>query len=233
MISSRLITANPHDLLEIESSKSILHLDTAPSWVKQSLDAAPYVVVRRQPCFEETIAIGVRGTCRNERWASFVRPEHIKKVIPPFQLRIGKAITIKRFEAVPALQHLGALEEAWSELEQKWGPGGSVGFELASGYPAANHASDLDIILFAPTPFDHEFAQALSSSIEQISKTIDVLVEAPDCAFSLSEYAGSKSVQILLRGIDGPRMGADPWQANAVGAPVQDDRLLEVAETPA
>jgi hypothetical protein len=31
-----------------------------------------------------------------------------------------------------------------------WGPGGSVGYELASGIPAVRADSDLDFILFAP-----------------------------------------------------------------------------------
>jgi phosphoribosyl-dephospho-CoA transferase len=221
--------ANPHDLLEIESPQSIEHLDAAPSWVQRSLAVAPFVVVRRAARSQDLIAVGVRGNSRSERWPGFVRPDRVKAVLSPFELR-RKAINRARLDAVAALRHLQALEEKWHNLDYKWGPGGSVGFELASGYPSATPSSDLDIVLFAPKAFDHEQALLWLSVVQEIAASIDVIVEAPECAFLLGEYAASSGTAILLRCLDGPRLGYDPWRMELAGAVAQTTILVENAE---
>jgi phosphoribosyl-dephospho-CoA transferase len=203
--------AKPHDLLQLESPESIHDLESAPEWVYESLSACPYVVVRRQPPSENGIAIGVRGKTRDQRWPCFVSPDRVRSTVSPFELRAGTSIKPERLEAIPALRHLLALEEKWCNLDFKWGPGGSVGFELASAYPAATPLSDLDIVLFAPIPFDYEYASSLLLSVRQIAACIDVLVETPECAFSLAEFANSQNHPLLLRCLDGPRMEVNPW----------------------
>jgi phosphoribosyl-dephospho-CoA transferase len=219
-----------HDLLELESPKSIHDLDGAPAWVYKSLSACPYVVVRRKPKTENGIAIGVRGESRDQRWPGFVNPDRVKTIVSPSELRAGTTIKPERLEAIPALRHLLALKKKWCSLNLKWGPGGSVGFELASAYPAATILSDLDIILFAPTPFDHDYASYLLSSVREIAACIDVLVETPECGFSLAEYADSQGHPLLLRCLDKPRMAVDPW---CIEHPTRlGDSLLAELETP-
>jgi phosphoribosyl-dephospho-CoA transferase len=214
--SHLFIHAKPHDLLELDSPQSIANLDCAPAWVRESLEATSYVVVRRQAQSETEVAIGVRGPSRHQRWPSFVNPNKIKSVVSPFQLHGGNQLTSERAQAIPALRHLLALERKWRDLDLKWGPGGSVGFELATGNPAATDSSDLDIVLFAPVSFDHEFARILMLSVSDIAKTIDVLVETPESAFLLSEYAANPSAPILLRCADKARLGINPWRTDCM-----------------
>jgi phosphoribosyl-dephospho-CoA transferase len=232
MVRSNLPSAfaKPHDLLELESPESIQDLEEAPAWVYESLSACPYVVVRRKPSSENGIAIGVRGESRNQRWPGIVSPDRIKAIVSPFELRVGATIKPERLEVIPALRHLLALEKEWCSLDLKWGPGGSVGFELASAYPAATPLSDLDIVLFAPNCFDHDYARSLLLSVRQIAACIDVLVETPESAFSLDEYARSQGHPLLLRCLDMPRMAVDPWRVE--NAPRMRDSSLAESEMP-
>ena len=220
--------AKPHDLLELKSPDCVHDFVKAPAWVQESLSACAYVVVRRQPASENGIAIGVRGPSRNQRWAGFVRAERVKSKVSPFELRAGTTIKPERLESIPALRHLLALEKEWCHLELKWGPGGSVGFELAAAQEAATPLSDLDIIITAPISFDCNYARFLMSSVRQIAACIDVIVEAPACAFSLEEYANSQGCPILLRCMDNPRMAADPWSIANSATP--GEKLLENSE---
>ena len=211
-----------HDLLELNSPDSVLGLDGAPTWVHESLAECPYVVVRRQPPSEGGIAIGVRGKARNQRWAGMVSPDQVMRKVSPYDLRTDATIKTERLSAIPALQHLVAIENRWRDLHLKWGPGGSVGFELASSYLTATASSDLDIVLFAPTRFDYDYARSLLLTVQQIAPSIDVLVETPQCGFSLTEYADSQGLPILLRCPDKPRMASDPW-GNESARHLRDD----------
>jgi phosphoribosyl-dephospho-CoA transferase len=204
--------ANPHDLLELSSSHYVENLASSPEWVRKSLSDCSFVVVRRKPAPPKQVAIGVRGATRNKRWAGTVDSDGIRAVIRPFEIRTTQHKNKLRTDALPAFRYLKRLESLWSSLEFQWGPGGSVGFELATGCPAANESSDLDIILFAPRSFSHEYAKELFLSVCDISpNSIDVLVEAPDCAFSLREYAHAEANSFLLRTYDEPVLGKDPW----------------------
>lgn len=224
---------NPHDLLKIGTLECIEHLVKAPSWVEKSLTAAPFLVVRRASPVDGAIAIGVRGNSRDERWPGYVRPEGIKAILSPFELCSGTSISPGRLEAISALRNLTVLEKKWCSVAFKWGPGGSVGFELASGYPMATPQSDLDIVIFAPESFDHEYARELLWSVQQISMAIDVTVEAPECAFKLKEYVAGNGALVLLRFAGGPRLGADPWQVELAADSSKRDGLPEKVEASA
>jgi len=193
---------------------SLHNIATAPPWVKQSILAAPYVVVRREQGpsapLADNIAIGVRGEGREMRWADTISPNCVAAVIPPVHLRLTSKVRAERVQKIPALGHLLRLQQKWRADERAWGPGGSVGFELASGRQTATVTSDLDIIVFAPEPFDKPYAANLLQSAQEISPQIDILIETPGFAFSLAEYATSKNTSILLRGPEGPYMG-EPW----------------------
>ena len=206
------LIATHHDLLELTSARAVREIASAPAWVEQSLSACCYAVVRRKQTSSNDIAIGIRGKERNERWASSVNVNDIKTVISPFEIRTkGRMKQHGRATTIPALQNLQKLETIWSELEFRWGPGGSVGFELATGFPAATQTSDLDIVLFAPQRFSQARAQELLLTVRKIGDAIDVLVEAPECAFSLTEYASAEGQSIMLRSYGEPSVGSDPW----------------------
>jgi phosphoribosyl-dephospho-CoA transferase len=228
--SSLFTFVRPHDLLKIELPEGIYNLAAAPSWAQESLAITPYVVVRRYVHSQNAIAIGVRGDSRNKRWPGIVNPDHVKAVVSPFELRTDKIVKPERFDAIPALWQLQALEEEWRSLALRWGPGGSVGYELATGYPTATPKSDLDIVISAPIPFDYEYARVLISSVRQISLSIDVLVETPECGFLLADYASSKGGAILLRHVDKPCLGINPWFLESEQITLLNERLSGQSE---
>ena len=92
-----------------------------------------------------------------------------------------------------------------------WGPGGSVGYELASGIPSVRADSDLDVILFAPGKLEITEAQDLWRMINSAPGKVDALVETPFCGFSLKEFVTTLPRKILLRTSDGGILGSNPW----------------------
>jgi phosphoribosyl-dephospho-CoA transferase len=218
--------ACPHDLLELKSVESVHGIACAPEWVKKSLLTCCYAVARRARLSGNDIAIGVRGAERNERWAGSISSDDIKMVTRPFEIRTTNRMKPGREIAVPALRNLKSLENQWSGLELGWGPGGSVGFELVTGFPTATHSSDLDIVLFAPHHFSQDFANQLLLSAREIGNAIDVLVEAPECAFSLAEYATSGNGSIMLRSFAEPILGTDPWSFSLAQSARQSPQAL-------
>jgi phosphoribosyl-dephospho-CoA transferase len=100
----------------------------------------------------------------------------------------------------------------------RWGPGGSVGFELASGVPAATPNSDLDIVLDAAASMARADAAALHAALSALAVRIDVLLETPNGAVALAEYASSAGA-ILLRSPQGARLARDPWRTDLEAGP--------------
>jgi phosphoribosyl-dephospho-CoA transferase len=110
-------------------------------------------------------------------------------------------------DRMPALRALGLLKERWGRC--KWGPGGSVGFELATGEPVVKPASDLDAVIYASEPIDMSEARVLLCATRGLPAAVDVRVETPRVGFSLAEYV--KGTKLLLRTAQGAILGTDPW----------------------
>jgi phosphoribosyl-dephospho-CoA transferase len=201
-----------HDLLEIDAARLLRGRASVPEWVVESLREAPFVVVRRGVAsLERGIAIGVRGARRNERWAGECDPSVVRKVVTPQALLSRNGPAMARAAAIPALRSLPLLAKRWSELRFPWGPGGSVGFELATGRHVASPHSDLDVVIYAGAPMTPVEARALCNRAEGLPAAVDIRVETPICGFSLAEYANRAPAPILLRLASGTVLGADPW----------------------
>ena len=202
-----------HDLLEIDAQAFIEASPSAPGWVVESLHAAPFVVVRRAPQVPGLVAVGVRGEARNQRWAGACVPSWIRSVLTPVELmsRVRSALT--RAPTIPALRSLALLagNPTWSSLPHTWGPGGGVGFELASGRPTASLQSDLDLVIYANARLSAEEARRLQAATQSLPSAVDVRVETPVCGFSLTEYASQAPAPILLRTTSGVMLASDPW----------------------
>jgi phosphoribosyl-dephospho-CoA transferase len=93
----------------------------------------------------------------------------------------------------------------------RWGPGGSVGFELASGVPSTTRDSDLDLVLSADEQLARTDATRLHADLSTLPVRIDLLLETPNGAVALAEYAQGSAM--LLRSAQGPRLVRDPWSA--------------------
>jgi phosphoribosyl-dephospho-CoA transferase len=227
--------ARIHDLLEIDAERFLEAHSSAPGWVAESLRRAPFVVVRRGPSpAGQGIAIGVRGVQRSERWAGACYPDLVKRILTPPML-LSRLITptrpdpasrpasttspdpathpnlATRAAAIPAIRALALLAERWQDFNSPWGPGGSVGFELATGHHVAKSQSDLDVVIYAGSRMTQDEARALCESAQGLPAAVDIRVETPICGFSLTEYANRAPLPILLRSAYATVLGADPW----------------------
>lgn len=172
-----------------------------PGWVTVSLTNAPYVVVRRARAPEGFVAVGVRGSKRNERFAAFLPIEHIGEQITPEQLADERGWHERSKEIFHRLEQVSDLLKKYP---YPWGPTGSVGFELASGKETVTKNSDIDIVIRSPAGLTIEIAKEMKQELERIPVRLDVQVETVDGAFLLSEYIMSEGKAILFRTMDGP-----------------------------
>jgi phosphoribosyl-dephospho-CoA transferase len=199
--------ARVHDLLEVDAPRFLREWPAAPEWAAESLRRVPFVVVRRGVTTEREIGIGIRGARRNERWAASCHPSLIKQILTPREL-LGREIPAPRADGIAALRALVLLKERW---RHEWGPGGSVGFELATGEPVTRPDSDLDAVIYAARPMDASEARSLLDAARGLPAAVDIRVETPRAGFSLAEYVSRQGASLLLRTPAGTVLGTDPW----------------------
>lgn len=201
----------PHDLLHLDADE-VDHLTrTAPRWVKEALAAAPYVVVRRENAPPGKLAVGVRGSSRAERFASFLDAREGRVGITPESLaKAGAWRKAPHRERVPVLEALERVDAYLSASGWAWGPCGSVGFELATGRPAATAASDLDIVVRCAQRLGRRYAGEMMGALDRCGSGIDVILETPGGGVSLRDLAFSPG-EVLLRTSCGAKLVADPW----------------------
>jgi phosphoribosyl-dephospho-CoA transferase len=215
LMSMRSPIPYTHDLLLVKSMTIEEACIAEPAWVRPAVAKYPWAVVRRAVSPKNRIAVGVRGQERQQRWGGFVRKDQIVKAIAPWHLRSGLANTVRL--SLPAMQSLCFLEIELASLSNDWGPGGSVGYELASRAPVVTQGSDLDLVVSAPDRFDRDFAQHLWKKIALAPAKVDVRIETLWCGFSLEEYVRGNSEKLLVRTSTGPRLTTDPWTQRVGG----------------
>ncbi|WP_406694285.1 malonate decarboxylase holo-ACP synthase [Singulisphaera sp. Ch08] len=218
--------ARPHDLLRVREPAVVTAEGPTPSWVEPALRRTPWVVVRRGRIQAGQIPVGVRGPARSQRFPAWLAvadvterrsPEDLwdsveNRPTPGLAYAPGRA----RTEAVPALAALARVAPLLASRGYCWGPGGSVGFELATAGPTASASSDLDVILRQSCRLEPDEARSLQAALVAAAAParIDVLLETPRGGVSLTDLAAAPR-QILMRTADGPRLVADPWTTDA------------------
>ncbi len=207
----------PHYLLELASialrDEDGELLASPPDWVQESLHATPFVVVRRGTSANGTIPVGVRGSSRERRFAAFISGDTTRRVVTPSDL-------MDEFQRVPptgttvngAFESLAILAEQWRGMNLIWGPGGSAGFELATGAFGFSNYGDLDIVIYADEKVAIDELSALHLDLPAFDTKIDIQIETPHCGFSLAEYLRDYPREILLKTPYGPVLGTDPWR---------------------
>jgi phosphoribosyl-dephospho-CoA transferase len=221
-----LSTILPHDLIKMDAAQVILGDDKgnqcAAPWVVQALWETSMVVVRRAIRTRDLIPVGIRGPERSQRWAAWCPANAIRQIVTPADL-LERLETSKGLDSSPAWRALRLLAVDWQWLTHSWGPGGSVGFELATGKRTTTLRSDLDIVIYANDQLSRSIAQRLLVRARGLDVPVDIRVETPLCGFSLAEYAGSSGKSILLRTCAGPVLGDDPWSRDAcsISAPTE------------
>jgi phosphoribosyl-dephospho-CoA transferase len=198
-----------HDLILLRTESAVISTQGDPACPYLNPNQRPWVVVRRDRISGGLIPVGVRGSQRHERFAGFTTLGEVMEARRPDQLRVQLAED--SCQALQAFRTLSYLESHLVGLDITWGPGGSVGYELASGIPAVRADSDLDFVLFAPRKLEITEAQDLWRMISSAPGKVDALVETPFCGFSLEEFVTTSSHKILLRTSDGRILGSDPW----------------------
>jgi phosphoribosyl-dephospho-CoA transferase len=199
-----------HDLLEIAPERFLSLQASAPAWAAEVLQRVPFLVVRRGQASGHTVPVGVRGTERNQRWAAECNLALVKSITTPPQL-LNRNVPMSRADSVPAFGSLLLLKDRWTDFACSWGPGGSVGFELATGSHVAKPESDLDIVIYADEPITTDKAKSLCVLASDLPTAVDIRVETPTCGFSLKEYASHGPAPILLRTRFGVRLGSVSW----------------------
>lgn len=195
-----------HDLLRLRDPIDLVCRVSPPAWLREALRRAPWVVVRRAPFENGLIPVGVRGKDRSERFAAFADPESVVQRTRPEDLASCQTWRLaSRREEIPALRALPQIKVALQTLGLNWGPVGSVGFEFATGFPAANSASDLDLIVRMNDLPVSRVADKLVAVMKDAEVRVDVLVETTAGAIALVEYARGDS-SLLLRTVNGPRL---------------------------
>jgi phosphoribosyl-dephospho-CoA transferase len=202
-------TLHVHDLILLRTASAIVSTHEHPACPYLTPNGRPWVVIRRGRISEGLIPVGVRGMQRHERCAGFTRLGEVMETRRPDQLRLLLAEESRH--GLQAFRTLSYLESRLAGLDMIWGPGGSVGYELASGIPAVRVDSDLDFILFAPGKLELTEARDLWRLVSSAPGKVDALVEAPCCGFSLLEFVTTSPRKIPLRTCDGRILGSNPW----------------------
>ena len=117
----------------------------------------------------------------------------------------------RRNPALTVLDEVAAIFTAHGH-DGRWGPVGSVGFELATAVPSTTPSSDLDLVLQADEALTRSDAVRLHTELSRLPVRMDVLVETPLGAVALADYAAAPAAT-LLRTAHGPRLVCDPWTA--------------------
>ena len=213
---SALSVPTVHSLLRLSSADALEWESERPDWASESLPRTPLVVMRRRPPRPEAFPVGIRGAARSQRAAAWIPVGAVQECITPQMLVAQHAWRQRRdfaiMPAVAALEDVAAIFDGHG-LAGRWGPGGSVGFELASGVASTTPTSDLDIVLVAAASMARADAARLHRELSALTVKIDVLLETPNGAVALAEYAKSVDA-ILVRSPQGPRLARDPWRAH-------------------
>ena len=209
-----------HALLRVTDLDAPVFEARRPRWARAALRLAPWVVVRRAAPRVGLWSVGVRGGARPLRCAAWLPHGAIQECITP-QMLAAKRVW-RQHPSATATPAIAVLDEAAVILVAHgfaglWGPGGSVGFELASGVRSTTPGSDLDLVLRVDEPMTRTAATRLHAELSRLPVRVDLLLETPHGAAVLAEYATSEELT-LLRSARGPRLVRDPWSAD--GAPV-------------
>jgi phosphoribosyl-dephospho-CoA transferase len=202
-----------HALLRIAEPRALA--GAIPAWAERALARAPWVVVRRARSRDGLIPVGVRGGTRAERLAAWLHPRAVLECLTPPQLAARAAR--QGGARVPALAALDEVGTLMHRQLLEWGLCGSVGFELASGIATATADSDLDVAAETRVPLPRTAAAELHAALALLPVRVDVLLEGPQGAVALEEYAAGRA-PYLLRTADGPRLVHDPWGGAAAAA---------------
>jgi phosphoribosyl-dephospho-CoA transferase len=176
-------------------------------------DAGAWVVVRRATGRTGWIPVGIRGAHRSCRFPALVPAKAIVSAVPPIRVPRIPAPHRARLPAFRALHEFGHIADTVLP-SHRWGPGGSVGFELVTGRAAVTTSSDLDVLLLAEHPLDRAAARQALEAAARLPARVDLHVLTPRGGFALAEWVREPTgAPIVLRTNHGPQLATDIWPA--------------------
>ncbi|KHL92957.1 phosphoribosyl-dephospho-CoA transferase [Paenibacillus sp. IHB B 3415] len=201
-----------HDLIEI-TDLSWLSMDENQEWTAASLRRIPFVVVRRAEQLQDGgIPVGIRGAERNQRAAARLAPQGIRRSITPYEVareRLWTTLPAERQE-LPVLRIMDKAAELLKEWH--WGPAGSAGFEMVTGYPSLKETSDLDLVIGSSGMIGRRQAEILLRELDKLGPRIDIQWEIEEGAYILRELVNGLTDSVVLRTIHGSRLVRNPWR---------------------
>jgi phosphoribosyl-dephospho-CoA transferase len=210
--------APTHDLIRLREPLVLAESAPVPSWVEPVLRRIPWVVVRRGVVRNGMVPVGVRGLTRSQRFAALVAVDDIAERLSPEDLTDSRyAMELKHKDATPALDALARVAPLLARLGRRWGPGGGVGFEIATGERTITPLSDLDLILRQDRRLEPQEARTLLDALTAAAAPvrIDVILETPAGGVTLADLA-ARPGQVLVRSWNGVHLADDPWIADPV-----------------
>ena len=195
---------NPHDLIRIKKEEDLLADLPLPAWVSESLNLAPFVVVRRSHSPDGKIPVGVRGRERGQRFPAWLPEKKAVAVITPYKLMVSANSTRINDPGAPAaIRSLRRITSLLQSTGYRWGPTGSVGFELAANTTTVKEDSDLDILIDLPEFVPILWATRLMEDLQRRTLVrMDVQLNTPQGSLALADYIGAEKV--LVKGNSGP-----------------------------
>lgn len=169
-----------------------------PDWAKESIRSTPYMVMRRAKSGNGLVPVGIRGPQRGQRMAYWLPEKLIEEVITPFDLTDpGNWKAVYGTTVPETVRTLLQISTLMHDTGYRWGPTGSTGFELATGFPTIKESSDLDLVIEVPQILNVKTAKLLLDRIGDISTVrLDVQVNTAAGGFSLAEYTRSSTVLV-------------------------------------
>jgi phosphoribosyl-dephospho-CoA transferase len=199
-----------HSLLRIAAPQALLWEDQsagAPDWTHSALQRLPFVVVRRHPPQPGLLPVGIRGIFRSQRAPAWLPVSAVRECVTPRMLAADgqwRRVDVCSSPAIAVLNQVELILAAHG-FADSWGPGGSVGAQLASGVVCTTVASDLDLIVYLATAFDPREASALHAELSALPVRVDTLLETPQGGVALADLT-SGAEKMLLRTPRGPRL---------------------------
>jgi len=194
----------PHDLLRL-TSNAALQVTDPPGWLPAAIESMPWVVVRRAQSLAGRIAVGVRGSCRDQRCAAYLEEAGIADIVRPEDLASPASWHPAARSNHRVIAALTQMAPTLAETGFCWGVAGAAGFELATGHPVLTETSDLDLIVRLPFPPLLDALRAVGSSLSRYDVVTDVMVETPAGGLALAELLGG-SDNVLLKTAAGPKL---------------------------
>ncbi|MDY0205244.1 MAG: malonate decarboxylase holo-ACP synthase [Pseudomonas sp.] len=195
-----MLRVNAHDLLW---GMTVEHLEpTAPSWVHARVAAGNPVVVRRDQQRVNQVAVGIRGTRKSERYATWVPKCSIIRVAQPEDIKLLPQGSEHVQKALASVAQLLA--------DRCWGVVGSYAFEAITGEKITTPSSDLDVLLRQEVEMTLEEAQHLFVQFRMLPIPVDVQIETGVGGFSLADWA-TNTGRVLLKTDHGPQLVVNPW----------------------